>query len=156
MILSALLSFLGGSAFRMIWGELSSFLNKTTDHAHEIERLRLEADLEDRRAERTAANIRLQAELNVQQVEVQSAADEAKGAADAFTAAMSNAFKPTGIAWVDIWNGVIRPAYASFFLALIVLKVYAQGWKMDEWDASMAGMVAGFFFADRSLMKRGR
>lgn len=59
MILSALLSFLGGSAFRMIWGELSSFLNKTTDHAHEIERLRLEADLEDRRAERTAANIRL-------------------------------------------------------------------------------------------------
>lgn len=156
MILSALLSFLGGSGFRMIWGEISSYLTKTQDHAHEVELLRLQSALEDARAERSIANIRLQSELNVQQVEVQSAADDAKGAAEAFTAAMENATKPTGIKLVDIWNGVIRPAYASFFLALIVLKVYSQHWKMDEWDMALAGMVAGFFFADRSLTKKAK
>lgn len=156
MIFSALLSFLGGSAFRMIWGELSTWLNKKQDHAHETEMLNLQSALEDKRAERTANNIRLQAELGIKQVEVQAAADQEKGAAAAFAAAMESAFKPTGITWVDAWNMSVRPAYASFFLALVVLKVYAQGWKMDEWDASMAGMVAGFFFADRTSMKRGK
>ena len=47
-MISALLSFFGGTAFRMIWGELSAWLNKRQDHQHEIERLRLQADLDER------------------------------------------------------------------------------------------------------------
>ena len=39
---SALFSFLGGSVFRMIWGEVSSFIEKRQEHAQEIERMRLQ------------------------------------------------------------------------------------------------------------------
>ena len=41
-MLSALLSFFGGTAFRMLWGEVSAYLNKKQDHAFEIERMRLQ------------------------------------------------------------------------------------------------------------------
>ena len=57
---------------------------------------------------------------------------------------------------MDIWNGVIRPAAATLALVLWVGKLAAQGWKMDEWDITLAGTVLGFFFADRSLGKRGK
>ena len=69
---------------------------------------------------------------------------------------MQNAFKPTGYPIVDIWNGVIRPTAATIALVLWVLKLNSQNWKMDDWDVALAGMVLGFFFADRSLSKRSK
>lgn len=33
---SALFSFLGGSVFRMVWGEASAFINKREDHKQEL------------------------------------------------------------------------------------------------------------------------
>ena len=47
---SGLIAFLGGSAFRMIWGELAAWLTARQDHRHELERMRLSADLEAARA----------------------------------------------------------------------------------------------------------
>ena len=40
-MISALVSFLGGSVFRMLWGEISAWLTKAQDHKHEIERGRV-------------------------------------------------------------------------------------------------------------------
>jgi hypothetical protein len=34
-VITTILSFLGGSVFRMLWGEISSWMNKQQDHAHE-------------------------------------------------------------------------------------------------------------------------
>ena len=45
-MISALVSFLGGSVFRMIWGEASAYLNKRQDHRHETEMLKVQAELE--------------------------------------------------------------------------------------------------------------
>jgi hypothetical protein len=45
-VISALVSFLGGSIFRTIWGELSVWITARQDHAHEIERMRLQGDLD--------------------------------------------------------------------------------------------------------------
>lgn len=156
MIFSALLSFLGGSAFRMIWGEISSFLTKKQDHEHEVALLELQAELEDRTHDRELETLRLQSELGIRTIEAQREAAVDAEEARSFTEAMANAFRPTGNKFIDAWNGGIRPAFASVSLALIVLKLFTQGFKMDEWDMSLVGLVAGFFFADRSFAKRNK
>jgi len=153
---SALTSFLGGSIFRMIWGEISSYMTKRQDHQNEMEMMKLQAENDDKAHQRTLENLRLQAELNVRQVEVQRDATVATADADAFDEAMKNAFKPTGVQWVDAWNGVIRPAAATIVLVLWFAKLAGQGFDMVEWDMDISGVVLGFYFADRSLGKRGK
>lgn len=155
-MLEALFSFLGGSVFRMIWGEVSAWYNKRQDHAFELERLRLQTEIDDRAHQRNQEALRLQSELGLQMVAAKAEADVATEEAEAFRTAMQNAFKPTGYAFVDIWNGIIRPSAATIALVLWWLKLYGQNWKMDEWDVALVGMVLGFFFADRSLSKRAK
>ena len=155
-MIEALFSFLGGSVFRMVWGEVSAWYNKRQDHAFEIERLRLQGDLDAAQHIRTQEMLRLQNELGIQMVEAKAEADIGVEEAEAFTKAMQNAFKPTGWAFVDVWNGVIRPAAATIALALWILKLNSQNWLMQEWDITLAGTVLGVFFADRSLGKRGK
>ena len=155
-MIEALLSFLGGSVFRMIWGEMSAWVNKKQDHAFEIERMRLQNDLDDRAHSRMQEALRLQNELGIQMVEAKGQSDVAVAEAEAFGKLMESAFKPTGYAFVDVWNGIIRPSAATIALVLWCLKLHNQGWKMDDWDITLAGTVLGFFFADRSLGKRGK
>lgn len=153
---SALFSFLGGSVFRMIWGEISSFANKRQDHTFELERMKLQNELDDRAHQRTQEAIRLQAELGVKTIEAQAESNVLSSEAEAFANAMKDAFKPTGIPFVDTWNGIIRPAAATIVLVMWVLKLIQQGFVMQGYDLEITGVVLGFFFADRSLGKRGR
>lgn len=155
-MIEALLSFLGGSVFRMIWGEVSAFVNKKQDHQYEIERLRLQAEHDAAQHARTLEMLATQTKLNLQVVAAKAEADVATTEAAAFARAMDSAFKPTGYAVVDVWNGVIRPAAATIALMLWCLKLNSQNWRMEDWDVALAGMVLGFFFADRSLGKRGK
>lgn len=39
-MIEAILSFLGGSTLRMVWGEVSAYLTRKQDHQHEVERIR--------------------------------------------------------------------------------------------------------------------
>ncbi len=155
-MIEALFSFLGGSVFRMIWGEVSAWYNKKQDQKFEIERMRLQSELDDRQHQRTQEALRLQSELGIKTIEAQAVANVATAEAEAFGRAMEQAFKPSGWAVVDVWNGVIRPSAATIALLLWVLKLNSQQWKMDDWDITLAGTVLGFFFADRSLGKRGK
>lgn len=154
--MGALLSFLGGSVFRMIWGEISSFISKKQEHEIELASLRLQAELEDKRHFNSLEALRLQAELGIKVAEVNKEIAIEQGEADAFTEAMKSAFKPTGYALVDVWNGVIRPAAATIVLCLWSAKLAGQGFKMDAYDMEISGVVLGFFFADRGLAKRGK
>jgi S-formylglutathione hydrolase FrmB len=114
--MSALLSFLGGSAFRAVWGEFSAWMNKRQEHKYEIQRMELQGKLDgDTHARNMEAN-RLQAELGIKTIEVKSDADQAVLAAEAFREAMKQAAVPTGIKWVDAWNASVRPAFASVSL----------------------------------------
>lgn len=155
-MISALFSFLGGSIFRMIWGEASAYLNKRQDHAHEVEMLKVQKELDDARQVRDLEQMRLANELGLKTITVQKDAEMAQAEVDAFSRAIEAAAKPTGIKWVDAWNGAIRPSYASVALGLWLVKVAAQGFKMDAFDAELLAVVAGFYFADRSLGKRGK
>lgn len=152
----ALFSFLGGSVFRMIWGEIASWYSKKQDQHFEMERMRLQAELEDRQHQRMQESLRLQNELGIKTIEAKAEADVMTAEAEAFAEAMKNAFKPTGIFWVDVWNGIIRPAAATIALGLWIMKLNAQNWAMQDWDITLAGTILGFFFASRELAKRGK
>ena len=152
----ALFSFLGGSVFRMVWGEVASWMSKRQEHAHELERMQLQVQIEDKQHERMQASLRLQNELGIKTIEAKAESAALEADATAFAEAMKNAFKPTGILWVDAWNGIIRPAAATIALVLWVLKLNTQNWAMQDWDVTLAGTILGFFFASRELAKRGK
>lgn len=152
----ALFSFLGGSAFRMVWGEMSAYFTKRQEFANERETMRLQGELDAAAHGRMIELTRLQADLGVKTIEVQKDADVARAEAGAFAEAIRDAMKPTGIVWVDAWNGTIRPLAASIAIMLWVLALNEQGFKMGDWDKEIVGVILGFFFADRSLGKRGK
>ncbi len=153
---SALLSFLGGSVFRMVWGEISSYLTARQEHRQQLEMMKLQNDLEASRADRELARLKMQSELGVKEVQVAGDLAIQKSEADAFLEAMKSSMKPIGIYFVDAWNGVIRPSAATFVLLLWFTKVVVQGFVMDDWDRDISGVVLGFYFADRSLKSRSK
>lgn len=156
MIFSAILSFLGGGAFRMIWGEISAAWTKRQDHAHEIERMRLQAEIDAAQHARNLDAIRVQAELGVQTIRVQGEADVARGEAQAWLESVREGMKPTGITLVDAWNASIRPAAATLCLWLWFRALYVQQWAMQGRDWDLVCAILGWFFADRTLGKRGK
>lgn len=154
--MSAILSFLGGGAFRAIWGEFSTWMTARQEHKYEMQRMQVQGTLDAAQHARNLESVRVQAELGVKTIQVQADADLARTDADAFVAAMKTAQVPTGVKWVDAWNGVIRPAFATVVLMLWVRALGAHGWVLVAWDLEMMGSIAGFFFADRMLGKRSK
>lgn len=154
--MGALLSFLGGSAFRMIWGEVSAYFTRKQEHSQEVERMRLQEELDANRAVRQLEQLRLSAELKLTEIRVAGDVESEKLAGAAFVEAMKVANRPTGIWWVDAWNGCIRPSMATVALLLWVLALYQAGFAPTDWDKELIGGVLGFYIADRTLGKRGK
>lgn len=155
-MISALISFLGGSAFRMIWGEVSSYFSKKQDHAQEIERMRLQSDLEKERHARDCERLRLQSDLGVKEVEVQRDADLSRIEGDAWRELVASTARATGIKIIDIWNGVIRPLLATLAIAVVVAEIAKNGFVLNDWDRELVAAILGIYLADRSLSKRGK
>ncbi|WP_454752058.1 hypothetical protein [Cupriavidus necator] len=152
---SAILSFLGGSAFRLIWEQISQMWTAHQEQKHEIERMRLQGELDAAAHERNQAAIKLHAELGVKTIAVQADADLSRIDASTFGQAVTEALKPTGNWIVDTWNGIVRPAAATIALVLWCVALDAQGFKMGDWDRELVGVILGFFFAVR-VLTRGR
>lgn len=155
-MITTLISFLGGNAFRMLWGEISAWLGKRQEHAHEIERMRLQAELDAAQHARSMEIQRLQAELGVQTLRVQAEAEVDTAEAHAWAAAASSIGRRTGTGWVDAWNGLIRPLVATVCIVLWVLHVSRAGWVLDEQGWAILGAALGIYLADRTLSKRGK
>lgn len=155
-MISALISFLGGSAFRMLWGEIAAWFTAKQEHTHELERMRLQGDLDAAQHARNLEAQKLQADLGIKEIAVKSEADLALKDLDVWGRAIESANKATGVVFVDLWNGSIRPLVATIAVVLWVLALNAQGWRMTEWDKEIVGVVFGFFFASRELAKRGK
>ena len=155
-MLSAIISFLGGSAFRMVFGEVSHWITAARDHKREVEMMRVQGELDAAQHQRNMESIKLQAELGVKTIAVQAQADLSKLDADGFYSAISQAMKPSGIFLVDLWNGIIRPLCATIAIILWVKALGNQDWSMAAWDMEMVAAILGFFFADRSMGKKGK
>ena len=155
-MLATLLSFFGGSAFRMIWGEASAWLTKLQDHKFELERMKINAEMEAAKHERDLASIKLQHEMGVQIIRVQGEADIGRAETSAWESIVKTTGAPSGIWLVDLWNGVIRPALATICAALVVLHFWRANWTLDEQGWALVGAVLGIYIADRTLYKRGK
>lgn len=140
----------------MIWGGVSSWIDKQQDHQHEIARMELQGRMDAEQHARNLESLRVQSELGIKTIQVQSEADAAKLELEGWAGAVKDAMRPTGITWVDAWNGIIRPMAATISIALWVIALNASGWHMTEWDKELVGVVLGFFFASRVLAKNGK
>lgn len=155
-MITTLLSFLGGSVFRMLWGEISSFLNKRQDHEHEVERMRLQADLDAAQHSRNLESITVQANLGVKTIQVQAEAKVDEIEADAWLTAVKGTTTITGVWLIDLWNGVIRPLVATWSIIMITLHFAQSGWLLDDNGWGLCGAALGIYLADRALFKRGK
>lgn len=153
---SALFSFLGGSVFRMIWGEVSAAWTKHQDHKHEMQAMELQAKLEEAKHDQEMERLKISSELNIKEIEVQASADIEKLDAEAFIASMKTINAPTGNKFIDAWNGGIRPAAASTALLVWWFCLYEQGFVLTEWDKELVGVILGFYFAHRVFTSRGK
>jgi hypothetical protein len=152
----ALFSFLGGSAFRMIWGEVSSFFQKKQDHEFELERLRLQGAMEAAQHDRNMAAIKLQSDLGIKVIEAQRDAAVSQIETDAWLAAVKDVGRQTGIKFLDIWNGAVRPLLATLAILVVVGEVIATGFILSAWHKELVAAILGLYVADRSLTKRGK
>jgi len=153
---SALFSFLGGSVFRMVWGEVSAAWTKHQDHKHELESMKLQADLEKAKHDQEMERLKVSADLQIRQVEVMADAEVEKLDAEAFIAAQKTINQSTGNSYIDAWNGAIRPACASTALLVWWFCLYTQGFVLTEWDKELVGVILGFYFAHRVFTSRGK
>lgn len=160
--LSAILSFLGGTAFRMIWGEFSSWLNKKQDHQHEMDRLDRQELFAANQHARNQEAIKLQADLGVQTIRVQAEAALDQVDAQTFLEGVKATVVQTGVKWVDAWNQTIRPGVATWGVAMLTLEAF--GWlaalggarELSDGTRNVIYAALGLFLADRTLAKRGK
>ena len=76
--------------------------------------------------------------------------------ADAFVEAVKATSVRTGVAWVDGWNGAIRPALASACIGMVVGDWMQSGFDLDNYSWALISAVIGVYVADRSLLARGK
>lgn len=155
-MISTLISFFGGSVFRMIWGELSAFLTKRQDHQYELEHLRLQADLDAQRHARDLERIRLQSDLGVKEVQIKGDIENSRIEIDAWSKLVEDTTRLTGIAFIDAWNKGIRPLLATLAIIAVVAEVAVLHFILSDWHRELIGAILGIFIADRSLAKRGK
>lgn len=154
-MITALLSFLGGNVFRMIFGEVISWLNKKQDHAQELERIKLQAELDAAQHGRNLEAIRVQADLGVKTIQVQAESTIGELEAQGWLEAVKGTALKTGLMWVDAWNAVIRPAVATWAILMMTLHEFGAI-TMSENTIALSGAALGIYLADRSLFKRGK
>lgn len=154
-MITALLSFLGGNVFRMIFGELINAWNKKQDHEQELDRMRLQNELDAAQHTRNLEAIRVQADLSVKTIQVQAEAAVGEIEAQGWLEAVKATAIKTGLAWVDGWNAIIRPSVATWAIIMMTFHEF-HVIVMSENTIALSGAALGIYLADRSLFKRGK
>ena len=95
--MGAILSFLGGGAFRMIWGEISHYVTQAQDQKMELARMELQEKLDASAHQRNLEALRLQAGLGIKEIEARSDADTKLEELKAWAVAVTDVSKQTGI-----------------------------------------------------------
>lgn len=154
-MISALISFLGGSLVRMILGEIFAWITKKQDHGQELDRLRLQGQMDAAQHERQQEAIKLQAELGVKTIQVQAESVIGELETQGWLEAVKGTTKTVGIDWVDAWNAMIRPSVATWAVLMMTLGEFGL-MILSENTLAITGAALGIYLADRNLMKRGK
>lgn len=153
--MSAILSFLGGSVFRMMWGEVSAYVTKNQDHKHEKEMLVLQQEAEVNLHARNLENLKVQSDLGIKKVYTEHQAVLEEGELDAWIEASKATSSRTGVTWIDGWNQSIRPGVATIAVVAMLIEIALLG-HLTDWHREVFSAALGLFLADRSLTKRGK
>lgn len=154
--MGAIFSFLGGSAFRLIFGEVAAYFTKKQDHTYEIARMQFQATEDAAEHARQLESVRLQAELGVKVIEAQSKADTDKIDAGAWADAVNAVGRSTGIKFLDAWNGSIRPFLATMATGMLIFQFGTDNFTLNLWMTDVVCSIIGIYLADRQLAKRGK
>jgi hypothetical protein len=152
-MLSSLFAFLGGSAFRFVIGRATDWLEKRQAHLQELDHIREQERVDQAAHARQMDLIKLQSDLKLGEIKLVGETQVGLAEAQAFTEAMKVANTPTGVRWIDGWNGLIRPLTASIAVALWLLSVLKAALIITEWDKNLIASVLGYYFADRHIGK---
>jgi hypothetical protein len=155
-MVSSILTFLGGSAFRMVWGEVASYINRKQDQKYELERMQLQADLDAAQHQRLMESLRFQADQQVKVIEVQGQQHSAGAEADGWLEAVKATGRSAGVRWVDAWNGSIRPGLATWGVVMLTLDGVMASVVLSEGTTGVIYAALGIYVADRTLAKRGK
>lgn len=120
-MISGVISFLGGTAFRWLLGEVLGFFKARQEHQAEIERLRLQHEqARDRQVWQREA-VKAAADAGIKVIEAQSEAAREAAANAAHLAAVEGVNQASQRAdWIGAWNASIRPALATVSILLLV------------------------------------
>ena len=154
--MTALISFLGGSAFRLVFGAIMDWFNRQQDHAHEVALLRAQADLDAARHQRDLDRIKLQADLKVTEVKIVADAAEQQAMNTAFIEAVRATTIKTGNSVIDAWNGSIRPAGATIALLLWIGSLVVADMRFSDFDRELIAAFLGVFVGDRIHARMSR
>lgn len=119
--MSGIISFIGGTAFRWLFGELLGFLKARDEHRAEVERMKLQHDLDRDKHEWQQQAMAAAAAQGIKVIEAQREAHTAAVADDAFLAAIQGVnAASTRADWIGAWNACIRPFLATVAILLLV------------------------------------
>lgn len=149
--MTAILSFLGSAVFRWLLEKIFNLTERSQDHKQEIERISVQAKVDAEQHARNLEMLEVQSRLKLDLVkeEHRGAYEAAEG--QALIESIKSA-KPTGIRWVDGWNGTIRPMVSTVCILVWVASLVEREFAMTEFDLALVGSVIGWHFGTRSLL----
>lgn len=154
-MLTGIIAFLGSNIFRLMFGEIMSMIATHQEHKRELDRMNKQEEIDAKAFLRQQDAIKNQHAMGVDLIHVQSEADITKLTTEAWGQAVKDVGRTTGVWFVDLWNGVIRPAAATWALVMITGDT-AGWWVMGESAWAIAGASLGLYLAARDLFKRGK
>jgi len=122
--MGGLLSFLGGTAFRWLFGELFGYLKEKQEHAQELERMRLTMEQDAQRHQWQQEAIAAQAAAGVKVIEARTEASARAMSDQMLLTTMQSMGTPSGIKWIDGFNALIRPELAQVSIILLVCNAF--------------------------------
>lgn len=149
--MTAILSFLGSAVFRWLLEKVFSIAERKQDHAQEMASIELQARVDAEQHRRNLEMLEIQSRLKLDLIkeETRGAFEAAEGAA--FIESIKSA-RPTGIRWLDGWNGSIRPFVSTVCVLLWFMSLLNRNFALQEFDLALIGSVIGWHFGTRSLL----
>ena len=147
--MGGLLSFLGGTAFRWLFGEALDYLKRRQELANELELMRLSHEQDRDKHQWQQEAIAAHAAAGVKVIEAQAQASREQIADQAFLAAVQGVNTASQRKdWIGAWNAAIRPFLAT--VAIISLFGESMGWMvLSALFAEVCCAVLGVFVGER-------
>jgi hypothetical protein len=152
---SALLTFLGSAAFRLLISFFMDRLKDWQEYGFEQGRIRLQAELEALAAKRELESLAMQKDLGIDVIRAERSNELYLEDLTSFNKATDNVYKETGHWTLDIWNSSVRPLLACTCIAAWVFHIIMNNGTLNAWDLELISATLGVFVGTR-ITQTGR